>query len=107
MQSFTRAFGRSWVHAMNLLLTGSGYRLVNSSDVEVGAVLALDENSFREFSKGDYHLLHTDALDSRTLTINYWLATPEWKLEWGGHLLWCGLPKYAFDSNLPPTFPDA
>ena len=36
--------------------------------------MAFDQNSFREFAVGDYHLLHTDTLDMRALTINYWLG---------------------------------
>jgi len=92
---------------MNLLLAGSGYRLLDSSNANKQVEIAFDMNSFREFAVGDYHLLHTDSLDMRALTINFWLATPGWKTEWGGNLLWCGLPRYGNDKGTVPFFPDA
>lgn len=108
MQTFARSFGQRWAGAMNLLLAGSGYRVLNESAGATTLEAALDRNSFREFFVGDYHLLHTDSLSSRVLTINYWLATPAgWNPNWGGSLLWCGLPRYSHGETVLPSFPDA
>lgn len=103
LRTLEASFAGQWANATNLLLAGSGYRVLGQT--MLGS--ALDQNSFREFRVGDYHLLHTDSLAGRVLTVNYWLATPGWAPEWGGNLLWCGLPQYSDNAGVPPEFPEA
>jgi Rps23 Pro-64 3,4-dihydroxylase Tpa1-like proline 4-hydroxylase len=50
-----------------------------SGDLAFGASLYLP---------GDYALPHTDAIDVRNVTLN-WYLTRDWSPLWGGHLHWC------------------
>ena len=41
------------------------------------------------FRTDDYSLMHTDFVNRRVLSVNYWFTTPGWKSEFGGSFLWC------------------
>lgn len=81
-----------WAQAWNLLLSGSGFRLLR--DVEQYK-LQLQKPSLRDWMPGDYLLFHNDRSTPRVLSFTIWLPTVDWKMDWGGNLIWCGAAPYS------------
>ncbi|CAE8657996.1 unnamed protein product [Polarella glacialis] len=91
---------KRWMQVLSLLLTGSGKRPANDD---------FEPPYFRDFTHGDYALLHNDlgGKGRRVLCLNYWLPTPGWLAEWGGNFLWCGSGGSGQAARTVPVFNQA
>jgi hypothetical protein len=101
---------KEWFTALNLLVSGSGYRLKAGKDKTGGSVLSgLKPQGpyFREFQPGDFELSHNDCVNNRVLSLTGWMSTPGWQADWGGTNLWCGIPSQADAPGSPIVFEDA
>eukprot|EP00933_Yihiella_yeosuensis_P033335 TRINITY_DN27067_c0_g1_i1.p1 TRINITY_DN27067_c0_g1~~TRINITY_DN27067_c0_g1_i1.p1 ORF type:complete len:344 (+),score=58.28 TRINITY_DN27067_c0_g1_i1:75-1106(+) len=89
-----------WNRAWNSLLAGSGYRV--KSDIQE-RMMPAQMPTLREWMPGDYSLLHNDHMPARVLSINIYLSTTDWQLDWGGNFLWCGSKPYANARRIRPA----